>query len=205
MSWIICDQCNQGTIRFKWLSRFTIWGTPVQRSRVRARAMVSKTGKVFATVYNPDSGKHSGKLSVSAWKKSVFVSSRVMAPGEPLTGPVYLSIDFYFPRPKYMTAKKYGEGAVPHAATPDRDNLEKAVLDSLQGRYFKNDSQVCAGHVRKFYVEIDGKPRAEVTAGVLETEKTGGFGIYEKQPGHFRGTVKSAVGAQARRKGVSIH
>ena len=53
-----------------------------------------------------------------------------------------------------------------HASKPDRDNLEKAVLDAMKGIVFVDDSQACSGSVEKVYASGD-----EVS-GVLITIET---------------------------------
>jgi crossover junction endodeoxyribonuclease RusA len=76
-----------------------------------------------------------------------------------LTGPVYVRLDFYLPRPK----GHYGSGrnasalrpsapSVPNTK-PDIDKLVRACLDALTGMAFRDDSQVAALSARKFYAD----------------------------------------------------
>lgn len=63
---------------------------------------------------------------------------------------------FYLGIPKSWTAnKKAAYEGEPHRQKPDKDNLEKAVLDAL----LKDDSKVWDGRVSKFWSE---NPRIEV-------------------------------------------
>jgi hypothetical protein len=74
-------------------------------------------------------------------------------------GPVRVDLCFYFARPKshFRTGKFAGvlrdDAPKWHTTKPDRDNLEKAVLDALTqvGGFWQDDSQVCAGSVTKRY------------------------------------------------------
>lgn len=81
-------------------------------------------------------------------------------PTSPITGPVNASLCFYFPRPKYHF-KKDGqlkpEAPIRHIVKPDRDNLDKAVLDCLtKCGFWIDDCQVCDGEVKKVYGEVPG-------------------------------------------------
>ena len=59
-------------------------------------------------------------------------------------------IEFYLPMPKSWSKKKRAEmNRKPHQATPDKDNLEKAFLDTL----CEEDSYVWDGRVSKYWGE----------------------------------------------------
>ncbi len=65
----------------------------------------------------------------------------------------------YFSMPKSWSRKKKDEmRGARHMQTPDRDNLDKAILDSL----FKDDSRISDGHIRKRWNDGNG-PRIELT------------------------------------------
>lgn len=131
---------TEGTIRF-WVD-----GTP--KAQPRPRAFYRKG--IGARVY--DAGTAEG------WKGSVALAARPHVPAKPLSGPLYVAISFYIPRPKshYRTGSHAGElrpdAPVYHAQKPDRDNLEKAVLDALtQIGMWEDDSQADDGPVQKFW------------------------------------------------------
>lgn len=46
------------------------------------------------------------------------------------------------------------EGKIRYTKKIDCDNLAKAILDSLNGIAYKDDSQVCELSVRKMYGEV---------------------------------------------------
>lgn len=55
-----------------------------------------------------------------------------------------------------------------HLVVPDRDNLEKAVLDSLSGIVWHDDSQVVTGTTTKRYTEQGEEPGASIEIYRLE-------------------------------------
>lgn len=87
-----------------------------------------------------------------AWYESVRVALWPLRPPAPWTGPVSMTIDVFFERPERLLKKKSPEGPMRHTAKPDRDNLEKSVTDALkEAGLYEDDSQICAGEVRKWY------------------------------------------------------
>ena len=69
-----------------------------------------------------------------------------------LNGALSVTIFFYMPIPKSWSKKKQIEAnGTAHTSKPDIDNLAKAVLDGISGRYFKDDSQVAALHCMKYW------------------------------------------------------
>lgn len=91
-------------------------------------------------------------------------------PTTPFEGALRVDISFFFSRPK----SHYGTGSKSHVlkpnapnwhiARPDRDNLDKGVLDALKGVFWKDDSIICSGEISKKY---SLNPRVEVTITVL--------------------------------------
>jgi Holliday junction resolvase RusA-like endonuclease len=78
-----------------------------------------------------------------------------------LEGPIQVDIDFFLPRPKRLCRKKDPDGPVPCDAKPDRDNLDKAVLDALTALgAWKDDCQVFNGFVCKWYASKAGRTGA---------------------------------------------
>ena len=140
--------------------RFTVYGVPKAQPRTKA----CRRGR-HAGVYDPG--------TADGWKALVALAARQEAafPGEPWTGPVYCSIDVYFPRPKRLYRQTDPDGPLPHYVKPDRDNCEKAALDALTNAgLWRDDAQVCAGPVQKFYHEKTGRARAVITVRRLPVE-----------------------------------
>ena len=68
----------------------------------------------------------------------------------------------FFPRPKsWSKRQKAAMAGALHRAKPDRDNVDKAILDAL----FEDDSGIAAGHLEKRWDDGRG-PRLEI---VFET------------------------------------
>jgi len=73
-------------------------------------------------------------------------------------GPIRCTLRFAFARPRsHCTAKGVLKRTSPrlHVYKPDADNLAKFVLDALNGRYYKDDSQLYALAVEKKYSDTN--------------------------------------------------
>ncbi len=70
----------------------------------------------------------------------------------PFNGALSLEVTFIMQIPKSLSKKKQSEliGQY-HIKKPDVDNLLKTVKDSLEGTFYKNDSQVCEIVAKKVY------------------------------------------------------
>lgn len=115
------------------LLTFFIEGEPKAQPRVKA----FMRGK-HAGVYTPK--------SADAWKAQVRMA---WGAREPLVGPVRLQLTFRMPRPKRLKAS---EVRVPHTATPDWDNLGKAVCDALTdaGAWIDDACVYCSSVVKRY-------------------------------------------------------
>lgn len=77
----------------------------------------------------------------------VVREARHHAPATPLTGPLHVDLVFKFARPASVP-----ETRVWCDRKPDRDNLDKAVLDALtRKKFWQDDCQVCSGGIKKQY------------------------------------------------------
>lgn len=71
-----------------------------------------------------------------------------------IDGPVLIDWVAVFARPKRMLTKKWHNRRELHTVKPDRDNLDKAVLDALtKAGVLKDDCQVTDGHICKRYAD----------------------------------------------------
>ena len=73
---------------------------------------------------------------------------------KPITGPVTLEILFQFKKSKYWSKKKKA-AANWHTQKSDIDNLQKSVLDALNGIAYVDDSQVCDLSAMKVWGDED--------------------------------------------------
>lgn len=76
--------------------------------------------------------------------------------------PLRIDLDFIFKRPKAMMTGSWPDGLMWRPSIPDRDNLDKAVLDSVKGVLWEDDAVVVCGEPRKFFAEKKGRPRIEI-------------------------------------------
>ena len=130
-----------------------IYGDPKAQGRPRA----TNKGR-FATVYEDKKDKQA--------KASLAVIVQQKAPEQLLSGPLRVDLSFYFHRPKahFGTGRNAGtlklSAPTHYTSKPDRDNLDKLVLDALTGIFWIDDSQVCDGRITKQY---SSRPRTEIT------------------------------------------
>lgn len=131
------------------------------KAQPRPRAFARKFGdKYSARVY--DAGTAEG------WKSAIAISVRPYLPTPGLAGPIRVDADFLFARPKRLERKCDPVDEIPHTQKPDRDNLEKALLDCLKilGVFADDDAQVCAGEPRKFWAAKNGRAGMRLTVSV---------------------------------------
>ena len=151
--YIVCLMCNKlivkgaAYLRGGEMINFTIYGDPKAKARPR---VFSRNGRRM--VFSP-----------SARDEQDFLTQALpYKPEKPLICPLGIEIKAYFPIPKaYSKAKreKALKFEIRPAKRPDPDNIAKLVLDSLQGIFFLNDSQVVSLSVDKFYSDT---PKTEV-------------------------------------------
>ena len=128
---------------------FTVPGEPVPQPRPR----VSTRGG-FARAYVP------AKHPVHAYRDAIAAAAR--AAGAGVHGePVSVVIDFVWERPKSHMRKSGVKTDAPVLPRPDLDNTTKAVLDSLNGVAWEDDSQV-----QRLVVEKSYGPEARTTVRI---------------------------------------
>lgn len=135
---------------------FFVTGEP--RGQPRPRAFARKIGSTFvARVYDA--------RTAEGWKSQIADAAKPFLPITPLTGPLRIDVTFYFPRPKshFRTGKHCedlrSDAPTWHTSRPDRDNLDKAVLDCLQTiGMISDDANVVCGTLEKRYVNPPYNP-----------------------------------------------
>lgn len=111
--------------------------------------------------------RHSVRFYTPAEVRTWQTTARVLAAEKmkglyPFKGAIELIVWIYLVPPSSMSQKKRAlalDGQLRPVTRPDADNYCKAVLDSLNGIVWVDDSQVVGLHVYKFYSE---KPRVVV-------------------------------------------
>lgn len=128
---------------------FTVPGEP----RGKGRPRFSKSGHTYT-----DSETRAYENKIIAYYRKACGALR-------LPDTSFLSVDIvaYLPIPKSATkAQRAGmeAGTILPSRKPDVDNIEKAVLDALNGIAYKDDARVCRTSCAKFY---GAEPRLEIT------------------------------------------
>ena len=102
-------------------------------------------------------GKFTGQYDPSQGDKADFLAlAHQHAPEKPIDAPVRLSVSFEFARPKnHYRANGEVKPKAPavHTSRPDIDNLEKFILDSLNGVFWRDDRLVYSIQASKIYGE----------------------------------------------------
>lgn len=106
-----------------------------------------------------------------AWMDAVRIfGKRNMPEGGAISGPIRVDLAFFMPMPDgWSGAKRKRMAHQPVPVKPDKDNLEKAILDALSrpkdnswsGWWLVGDQQVTMGFTGKWYAASDAE------AGVL--------------------------------------
>ena len=135
---------------------FTIDGPPVYKDRPRLSTFGDR-----ATI-------HSTSRNVKDEARIAEIAGAAFGRRDPWTGPVRLTVTAVFAIPqswpkKYQTALADG-AMIYHDQKPDKDNIEKIVMDACNRVLWRDDSQVVIGAVLKRY----GSPeRMEVVAELI--------------------------------------
>ncbi len=123
---------------------FTIYIDPKPKGRPRFFARGN-----FRGTYTPKKTKD--------YEKELALKCLPYKPSEILTGPLQVKLSFGMPIPKSFSKKKRLEaisGELAHTKkSGDIDNLCKSVLDSLNGVFFEDDSQIIYLTAGKHYAE----------------------------------------------------
>jgi len=94
-------------------------------------------------------------------KKTLQKALLPIKPPKPLKGWISLCIVAYFETPKSWSNKKRKEvEGTYRAKTPDVDNIEKILMDAMNGYILEDDKQIVSIETQKRY---SVKPRTEIT------------------------------------------
>lgn len=115
-----------------------------------------------ARVYSPGG-------AIADFKASVRLAASQAFSGPPLNGPLRVDAEFVFPRTKGQTWKRKPMPRMRHAKKPDRDNLDKGLLDALTGVIWLDDAQVCDGRIAKWIAAGDEQAGVRVTVTEVAT------------------------------------
>jgi len=105
---------------------------------------------------------------VQTFKSLVCFAAKRAYHGPLLEGPLRVSLLFLLPRPKRLIWKTKPMPRRWGTCKVDKDNLEKAFNDSLNGVIWVDDSQICDGCVQKKYAAGSESPGVIVYIETLE-------------------------------------
>ena len=91
------------------------------------------------------------------WRERVALAAKERAPA-PLTGALYLQVEFIMPRPA-STPKKFTPPAIKR---PDLDKLIRAVMDGMTHICYHDDAQVIHIGADKRLAELDETPGVRI-------------------------------------------
>jgi Holliday junction resolvase RusA-like endonuclease len=106
-------------------------------------------------VYNPSTAEY--------WKSQIAMECKLLP--RRIDGPIIIDILWLFQMPKSKRTKKWqaSELRLPMTSKPDRDNLDKAVLDTLTSiGVIVDDARVFDGRLTKLYAAPTDAPGAEI-------------------------------------------
>jgi Holliday junction resolvase RusA-like endonuclease len=125
------------------IQTFTYFGIP----KAQGRPKFFRRGN-FTGAYDPkDSREYKSNVACQILEQKPLLIDREKA--------VELTLTFYLPRPKGhfnskgLISDRYSKAE--HTKKPDIDNLEKAIMDSLKGIVWHDDSQICSKVSSKEY------------------------------------------------------
>jgi len=132
------------------VAEFRVPGEPKAQPRIH----VVKGGHA----YTPNSAK--------GFKERVHWEAKNCCPqpiGDSAT-PIRVDITFYLRRPKRLCRKRDPQGPLYATKKPDRDNLDKSVLDALVGAgVIIDDAQVVSGQLEKYYHAVGEGPGVSIS------------------------------------------
>lgn len=133
---------------------FIVFGEPQQKGSMRAFMPKGWTRPVLTST----------NRNLKAWEELVRArANEARGDREPMAGPVALSIDFYFQRPKRLLTKSTAGVWQPHISAPDLSKLVRGLEDALSGILFLDDRQVAKLDATKAYAAPGAGSSCRVT------------------------------------------
>lgn len=133
----------------------TVSGVPIAQPRQRTR-IAGNAGKAFAQNYTP------AKHPVQEFKLAIRRALESQGIVDVWRCPVCVDWVAVFPRPSGKVWKTKPMPRYRHIGKPDRDNLDKAILDALTGVLLADDSQACSGSMEKFVASGNEQPHVRI-------------------------------------------
>ena len=142
---------------------FIVPAVPVAQPRARATSRGGHASVYSQTTIKNQRTGESRPHPIVAFKATVRMMESAAYTGPPMLGPLRVDVLAVFPRHGTKIWKKKPMPRYRHIEKPDRDNLDKAVLDSLKGIMWRDDCQICDGRIQKWRASGDEQPHVKVT------------------------------------------
>lgn len=141
-------------------------GVPVAQPRVKAFSRGGRAG-----VYTPSKTTTGKSNGVAEWKAAIRLTAAAKLEGPLMAGPLRVDIEFVFPRQSSKIWKSKPMPRYRKVTTPDRDNLDKLVMDSLNGVLWVDDNQVCSGSIDKWHAAGDEVAHVLITVSEISEQE----------------------------------
>ena len=162
----------------KELLSIFVRGDPQPMPRARAGIVAGHVHMYTAERYGRDDtlGRSGHKLPWLVWKEAVVRTILSQHRPAKVQGPIRLDCDFYLPRPDRLCKPGSPRGRILHAQKPDKDNLEKLIMDALTTtEVYADDGQVCQGEPQKWYHALGDATGARIVVTLLSDPEEGLF------------------------------
>lgn len=137
---------------------FTVPGVPVSQPRVKATIRGAHAG-----VYTPTKTSTGRSNGVAEFKAAIRLKAFEVLNGRALLqGPLRVDVQFVFPRQSNRIWKSKPMPRYRKVTKPDRDNLDKLLMDALTGVLWVDDNQVCDGRIEKWHAAGDEVPHVRI-------------------------------------------
>lgn len=128
---------------------FKILGIPIPKQSFRFAIKENKVGVQYVSKYQSAEVVQDAKYIVSQLAEQLPPNFKLWDKG------IMIRIQYVFPVPNAFSQKKIAlmrNGKLYYKTTkPDLDNLDKQLFDSMEGKVFVNDSQICSRYSEKIY------------------------------------------------------
>lgn len=121
-------------------------GLPKGKARTRGRIVTAKSGRQFVSEYTPAKTRNEEAVIRD-------FAEQAMNGRAPFEGPLEVRMRIYLPIPQSMPKKRQEAaiaGELRPTIKPDWDNTAK-LTDACNGIVWRDDSQIVAAHVWKYY------------------------------------------------------
>lgn len=142
---------------------FFVRGVPVTKGSLVAVSRNRADGSSYATLFEQSGAK------LTEWRALIATGAkRAMGREMPFSGPLYVQLRFFFPRPPSHSKAQRAIPWVYGNHRYDVDKLCRAALDAIgDAAIWKDDSQVAVLHSDKRYCDEDERPGVRIEVSSL--------------------------------------